>query len=438
MSYVRGRRRVVAILAVLAVLPAALAALADARIAPSTPRARVSYRAARGGLRHSQLRVVVRHTKARHRKKPAPVPSGADPAFFNFETYDLRASLSGPAGAGYKVIALQATDAAQIPALRAAYPGVKILVYQIGLDSRPTDPNALTTCTPYPGDNASHPDWFLTDQNGARLADAGYRGNFLMDLGDTGYEQACAANGVALAKRDHFDGIDFDGLNSSLRWSLPRGLMSPKYPTMAAWQNAVSSLISSVTSSAHANGLIVVGNIGGSTATPGLWQAWSGRLDGAEEEAWTDGGLGPAQQLGDWPAKLANVAWTEAHGKLVLVHSYSKTEAGNTYALASMLLVANGHASYSTATGGASYDQPPVWYPEYSLARRLGGPLSGYRRTANGAFMRSFAKGIVLVNPTAHSLRRLSLTGVFSGSGLTRVRSVLIGPESGLILLRAG
>ena len=395
MSYVRGRRRVVAIVAALAVLPAALAAGAGARTFTSSPRAGASPAAARGDLRHAQLRAARHHRKATHRKKPpttrapklARVPSGPNPAFFNFETYNLMASLSNPADAvGYKVIALQATDAAQIPALRAANPGVKILLYQIGLDSRPTDPNALTTCTPYPGDNANHPDWFLTDQNGARLADAGYPGNFLMDLGNPAYQQACAANGVAIAKRGHFDGIDFDGLNSSLSWSLPTGLRSPTYPTTVAWQNAVSSLISSITSTAHANGLIVVGNIGGSAATPGLWQAWSGRLDGAEEEAWTDGGLGPAQQLHDWPAKLANVAWSEAHGKLVLVHSYSASEAGNSYALASMLLVANGHAS----------SRPP------RVARVTTSPPSGIRSTRlpGGWAVRSASTGGLPTAPT--------------------------------------
>ena len=117
---------------------------------------------------------------------------------------------------------------------------------------------------------------------------------------------------------------------------------------------------------------MLVGNIGGATMTSGLWQKWTTPLDGSEEESWTDGGAGLAQQISQWPAKLANVAWSEANGKLTILHSYNTTETGNTYGLASMLLATAGRSNYSTANG--NYTSYEAWYPEYTTARHSSAP----------------------------------------------------------------
>ena len=70
------------------------------------------------------------------------------------------------------------------------------------------------------------------------------------------------------------------------------------------------------------------------------------------EESWTNGGEGPGQQVPDWSTKLDNVAWSEANGKFAILNSYNTTEAGNTYGLASMLLVAGGWSSSTRQTQG--------------------------------------------------------------------------------------
>ena len=361
--------------------------------------------------------------------------SSANPVLFNTESYDYAASaVTAAAAHRYRVIVLQATDGNKVAQLKAANPGAKILLYQLVSNSRSTDPQGATTCTPYAGDSTRHPGWFLTDQRGARIEDTTYAGSLPMDVGSSAYEHACVASAVARAKRYGFDGLYFDGFAAWIGWSLPPGVRSPRYPTMRSWQAAMRRMISLAAATAHRYGLSAIGNIGGSTATRGLWRAWSGPLDGAEEESWTDGGAGVIQQLHDWAVKLANVAWSEAHGKTVLLHSYNTTEAGNAYGLASMLLVAAGHSSYSTAN--ASYSSPATFFPEYRTAEQLGGPLGAYRRLRNGAFMRAFTNGVVLVNPHRFSLQRFSLGGVFSGSRLSGVRSVSMGPASGLILLR--
>jgi hypothetical protein len=355
---------------------------------------------------------------------------------FNREVWPYSSALSLRKEANrYQVIALQATDGWRVHALHAANRHLRILVYQDVLVSQPSDPQALTTCTSYATDDVAHPDWFLAGQSGHRLIEQ-YANNYVMDVGNPSYQRACTAHAARLARRYGFDGFLLDDATAWVGWVLPAGQIIPSYPSRSAWQAAMTSLLRRAAPAAHARRVLAFSNVGGAPVAPGLWQRWSSLLDGSEEESWANGGLGPAQQLIDWPFKLANVAWSEAHGKYTILHSYDTTEAGSTYGLASMMLVANGKTSYSTANAG--YSGSELWFPEYATAQRLGAPTGAYRRRSNGVYERRFQRGLVLVNP---SLRRIhvSLTGgPYSGSGLTRVGSVTLGPTTGVILRRAG
>ena len=53
-----------------------------------------------------------------------------------------------------------------------------------------------------------------------------------------------------------------------------------------------------------------------------------------------------------------------------------------------------------------------------------------------GIYRRTFAHGLVLVNPHVTTSRRVRLRGTYSGSGLGRIRSVVLGPTSGVVLVR--
>jgi len=365
---------------------------------------------------------------------PAAHAASTSPGvLFNREIFQYKTSQTTAAQAArYSVVVLNAADAPHIATLRAENPHILIFMYQSALQSQTADPTGITTCTPYGTDNTSHPTWFLTDPLLRRIYDKGYPTNYLMDVGNPAYQQACISHADQQAQALGFNGVFFDDVTANALWAFPPGESSPKYPNMAAWQSAMSSWVSYAAS--HSS-LPIIANLGGTTVTPGLWQKWASQFYGAMEESWTDGGAGLAQQVPDWPAKLANVAWSEAHGKVVLLHSYNKTETGNTYGLASMLLVAGGHTSYATA---ATYQGAETWYPEYSTAQLLGSPLGSYSRRSNGVYERQFQNGVVLVNPTLSSVRSFSIGGgAYSGSGLTNVSSVSLGPTSGLVLLRA-
>lgn len=369
---------------------------------------------------------------------PAAAAPGTAVVRFNRETYAYSSPLSLTQEASrYQVMVLQATDGWVVPLLHAANPGLKILVYQHPWNSKATDPGALSVCTSYASDLASHPDWFLRDAAGNLIQNRNYPGDYLMDLGNAAYRQACLANSVRLAKQYGFDGVYLDEVNATTQWDLPAGTTLPAYPTVGAWQAAMGSLLAYAANTLHSQGLLAFGNVGGTWTTPGLWDFWSAILDGSEQEAWTGSTPGLAAGVWLWPSEIADVAWSEAHGKYTILHSYSTSEAGNAYGLASMMLVAGGHTSYSTAN--LNYTSSESSYPEQTTAQQLGAPQGGYTRLANGVYERVFARGIVLVNPTNSTVASFSLGGgAYTGSGLINARSLAMGPTSGYLLLRVG
>ncbi len=334
----------------------------------------------------------------------------------------------------YKMIVLQSTDAKLVPALRAANPMLKIYVYQDGFLGRSTDPTGITACTKYA---SLQPSWFLKDQNGNKIMAKSYPGNYIMDVGNPAYQQACAAQAAALAKADGFDGVFFDGVTANAAWGYQAGVSSPQYPTAASWQAAMYSYLQTISAGMHANGLLAIANIGGASMTPGLWPKWSALFDGSEEESFTDSGSGVAGSLWNWKAELANASWSEANGKFTILHSFNRTETGNTFGLATMLLVGAGRNTYST--DNANYTNSETWYPEYAIAEQLGAPAGAYKQLANGVYERAFAGGVVLVNPTARTIAPFSLGGgIYSGSGHSNVTAVSMPKASALVMARVG
>ena len=352
-------------------------------------------------------------------------------AQFNRETYLYSTTLSPAQEANrYQTIVLQATDAAKVPALKAGNPNLKIFMYQDPKLSRQSDSLGLTVCSVYSQIVTAHPNWFVRDAAGNPISPGGaqYSGNYIMDVGNPAYQQYCLAHATALAKKDGFDGIYFDDLSAVLAWNFPAGHTTPQYTTDAAWQAATYSMIAYAGAQSHANGLLAVGNIGGAWTTPGLWAKWTAPLDGSEEEGWTD----PADHY-YWAAQLANSAWSQANGKYLILHAHGATETANTFGLASMMLVAAGNASYSTAN--SNYTSAESWYPEYNTAQSLGAPTGTYTKLASGVYERWFTGGVVLVNPSGSTQTMHLAGGTYSGSRLASASGVTLGAWSGLILL---
>jgi hypothetical protein len=359
--------------------------------------------------------------------KGTPRASTGSPVRFNFEEGHFDSLAQARAMARRYQVLISFADLRLVPVMHRANPHLKVLMYQWADSAMTGDPTAGMACTTVP-QALAHPSWLAHMSSGAPVVASG---NYAAQLGDPGYQRACVGHMIALAKRGGFDGIFLDGVNYRFSYGMSHTALNP-YGSDAAFQAAMYSFISYAGRTAHANGLELFANM--AAADSAEWAKWNGPLDGAEEESWTDGSLGLAQQIPWWHEKLANAAWSEAHGKYILLHSYNMTEPANVYGLAAMLLIANGHASYSTWHQG---QQQETWFPEYNTAKRLGRALGSYRILRNGLYVRRFAHGIVLVNPTGHTIRRFSLHRHYSGTHLRHVRTVALGPLSALILLRA-
>jgi hypothetical protein len=369
---------------------------------------------------------------------PSSPVSGPSVAAFNRESYLYSSTLPAAQEANrYQVIVLDAHDYPEVPLLKAANPNLKIVLYQAIMFTNSDDYSYMQTatgCTAYADDLANHPTWFLHDQNGNRVLAPNRTDLYALDVGNPAYEQACATNAAAFAKRYGFDGIFFDVVDGNLSLDVSPGVTIPEYPSAASWQNAMNAALGYLGPALRAQGLLAFGNVSGAASTS-QWQQWVSHLDGVEEEAWTDGGGGLAQQIPWFSQKLDELSWAMSNDKYEIVHSYNGGEAANTYGLATMLLAATGRASY--ATSNTDYTSQENWFPEYDTAQQLGAAAGPYTVLANGVYERAFAGGIVLVNPTGSSIPSFSLGGgTYMGSGLTNVRSVALGPTSGLILLK--
>jgi hypothetical protein len=338
-------------------------------------------------------------------------------------------------GARYRIMVLSQQDAAAIPTLKTDNPSLKVLMLVDLMSTDSNDPNGTSDWVGYTDANSNHPEWFLTDARGHRLRFKHFPGAWVMDIGNLKYQRAGLASVISKAEAGGFDGVLLDDANASLRWVLAGGSADcVKYPTDHRWQSAVYSFLSDVGPALRRAGLLVVANIGGSTITPGLWQRWNQPLSGAMEESFTNGGAGrDSIRNRQWLPKLDHAVWSEAHRKINLDHARTATRSGARYGLATMLLAANGTSRFYASTKYST----EVWWPEYSTARSLGRPLGGFRVLGNGVFLRKFADGIVLVNPRIHRASRVRLGGLYSGSGLHDVASVVLGATSGVILVKS-
>jgi putative glycosyl hydrolase-like family 15 (GHL15) protein len=365
-----------------------------------------------------------------------PAPATARP-FFRAVYGGYGGTPLSPAreGARYRVMILHYYDRRTVRRLKAANPGLRVLMYADMMSSDLRDPRGVADWAGYRNVRANHPGWFLRDRNGAPLVFKDYPASRVMDVGNRAYQNAGASRVIRLARAGGFDGIFLDDANASLRWVIPGGAAAcVTYPTTPGWQSAVYSFLSNVGRQLHHARLLAVANIGGSTITPGLWQKWNGPLDGAMEESFTNGGTGADSVAnGRWPAKLSHALWSERHGKLSLDHAMTATRAGARYALATMLLVGRRENLFSASVG---YSRE-VWWPEYATVSSLGAPLAPYRKLRDGVYRRDFAKGVVLVNPEASAAPGIRLRGAYSGSGLRLVTRVSLGPASGLVLVKA-
>ncbi|HVA61413.1 MAG TPA: putative glycoside hydrolase [Mycobacteriales bacterium] len=347
----------------------------------------------------------------------------------------------------YDVMVLgQPSEWAQIPALKAADPSLKVYIYKDvqatttnevvgGVDQTP-----LTTGVGYAEAAASHPEWFLQDTTGARVPFDDYAGDWWMDVASPSYQAAWAANVAADVHRYGADGVMMDDVNAALGFHLASGTTLAKYPTDASWAAATQSFLESVVPALHASGVQAIANISEpwSTNWEPLWQRWVGDVDGVMYEYWSKYGHDSSYaRLGDagWGWQMQQADDVESAGKIFLPVTYGDINdtTSQTYARASFLLTWNGGQAGQIWSPTSTNTDP--WQPAWTAS--VGTPTGARTQLASGVWQRQFTAGQVLVNPSTTATVTVPLGATFTEPDGTAVSAVTLGPTQAAVLQSA-
>jgi hypothetical protein len=335
----------------------------------------------------------------------------------------------------YRYLELNAWEADRAVALKAQYPGLRVLVYKDMSSTRSYAVRNGVDDAELPAgvgfvEASSHPEWFLKDTTGARM-EWPYGGHWWMDVADPGYQQRWLANVKADLAAGPWDGVVIDNVMASPEWYLG-GRTIAKYPTKAAYEAATESFLKAVGPQLTATGKLAIGNI--SDAWPATWDRWTALLSGGNHEhsfSWNNGVLYGGN---DWLARVEEIERTQRAGR---IHSATSEATSTdvralTYIRASWLMAWDGGASGSVQLVSLK-DRTDPWNDV--AATDLGLPV-GPRRLVGGAWRRDFTGGTSLVNPTSSTLTVALETPQTDARTGRRLDEVRLPPHSAALLRR--
>jgi hypothetical protein len=343
----------------------------------------------------------------------------------------------------YGYVILNSWDAPLLPALKAANPGLKALVYKNlsftvsyscsgGVDSA-----HMTVGVGYCDANTNHADWFLKDTAGNRINSSGYPDAWLMDVGNAAYQDRWLQNVTADARAGGWDGVFVDDTDASIAWHLGNRTIAA-YPSDAAWRTATRSMLAKIGPALENGGFLVVPNLYApwmsSYDALAVWKDWLQFTSGAAQEYYTKWGTTSSGWFAgsDWAFRQSFQAATVDAGKIFLGITYAPS--GDTrsmaYARANFLLFDG------TGTRSALLFEPSDPEAQDPFAQAwttdVGSPL-GSRYQVGAAWRRDYTDGTVVVNPTSGSVT-VSLGGTFYDDAGAAHSSITLGPTTGAIL----
>jgi hypothetical protein len=384
-------------------------------------------------------------------------PADNNSAFLNTENYNDSTPLTD--GSIYQVMDIQYDGAkgdgsyspTYVAALHKENPNVKVLLYAdpIFYNTGVTNSDEPSNSCVYPSAVQANPSWSIDG---------------LMDVGSTSYQKACLSQMISEIKSAGADGVWWDDDKATPSWDTSNSQNPTQYPTNAEWETAVESFLTYAQQQMHANGLLSFGNVGdwedGSTSGI-MWQTYGAHLDGSEQEFWHSNGI-TSSNTTYWLFQEEEALWSSQQGKYDMMHDGdNSSETPNTYGFASMLLVepaSNSLDSFSTSiVDNGSYDGDESNYPEFAIAKEIGAATDDVSPTINAlasgstgagtngsipaaqntVYTRTFANGIVLVNPTVNTLSTILPSGTYSGSGNEPINvsgTIQVPAETGYIL----
>jgi hypothetical protein len=334
-------------------------------------------------------------------------------------------------------IVLQAWEAKRAIELKAANPNLKVLVYQnLSAMAQGTGPGGLSSSgVNYAEAGTAHPEWFLLNTSGSRISEGGYSWLWMADTANQSYQQQWTSNVLKLLSDGPWDGVMMDDTNTTARYHTEPSSIA-KYPTDAAYQGAIGSMLAYAGPRIQAAGKLAVPNMGSWSEYPEVVEGWLKYVSGGVDEMFAKWSSTPGQGYRDtsgWQTQIEEIQSTERMGKifLAITQAEASDQQAILYGWGSVLLGADGHTAYSAA---ANYNSEE-WCSECEA--QIGEPTSVATRVVGGVWERSFTGGLVVVNPTTATVR-VDLGGAYSGSGLFDATTATMPANTALVLQRAG
>ena len=346
-----------------------------------------------------------------------------------FPSYDQSARRHG-------FVILHAWQQDRMQALKAANPGLKVLLYKnLSFSNYMRNSGFSAVGVPAADADRDHPEWFLLNTSGERFTSSSYGWSWAMDVGSPSYQQRWADNVIAELRSQGWDGVFMDDTNPTMKFHYNPSAIA-KYASDEAYSAATRSALATIAPRVRAAGKLAIANIGSQAGYPAAARDWLQFLDGAMDEMFLKWGNTPGTGYAStsrWRAQLEALKLAERDGKfyLAITHSSATDQSAARYGYATMLLGSEGRGHFALA---ADYTNE-TWFPEYDY--QLGEPLGPSTVDSNGLHRREFARGLVLVNPTG-SVKQAEFGGAYSGSGLQGATEAALPPTSGLILTRDG
>jgi hypothetical protein len=361
----------------------------------------------------------------------APIAAPAAVAAWRFCTNCVA---SGGDLSRYRYVGLNAWNHERIPALKAANPSLRALVYKDMASSRSYSCGGLIPAgIDYCWATEHRPDWFTLDDNGSRIEWAGYPEVWQMDVGSEAYQEQWAANVIAELRANGWDGVFVDNANVDESFYVgSRGMR--EYPTQQSYAAATRSFLAAVCPKVIAAGFLCLPNIQAHPvlADAVLWKDWLQFTSGGFREYWMKWGFdaGGSFANGDWD-ELHRIARTvQSAGKIFVPVTYAPpTDVRSMrWARANFLLTWNGGPSALVFAPTPEAQDP--WAGDWTAD--VGRPL-GSAVAAGEIWSRRFSDGLVLVN-RASSARVVQLGGRYALPDGTTATAATVEAHGGLVL----
>jgi hypothetical protein len=308
---------------------------------------------------------------------------------------------------------------ADTKALRAINPSFLVLHYHLAMWQSAAD--FITNGTSWGNDLPTvtqNETWFWHGTSNGRVTAPD--GKFLMNVLVQGFADYWAQSLAQQVADGQYDGIMFDSASPSLLQGWCGGTGANQDPRLAGtaakdtpfaelggttWIDAWQTWITALNAALAAKGIPLIPNDGPFVT------GWDSTHYGITAGVFSEGFADPTFAESDWKASANELLALSLADRLLILQNYlsaSSDVARRMYYLGNYLLVKGHHTYLDYFAGG-----PLEWYPEWSLD--LGAP-SGAQATdvsamlSGGVYRRDFAKGSVLVNPSASPVT-VTITG---------------------------